>query len=298
MTRGMAFGFGRYFDADFVELDFSGDRRSGLAKAMISGRVYTVLDQMPEEVRAKIPAIQPNFMLPFDRVGIDPFTQPFEVVLRPEGTIRGTGGLRITSQECQTTVPGLYAAGDAATRELVAGATSGGGAQNSAWALSSGTWAGRGAAAFARAGGPRPDGLLTAIGEAGIRPSGATRSVDTEEVIRAVQGEMHPLEKTFFRSGEALRHSLDILNEQWREVRAHLGGDSNQALPAREAAAMVAVARWCTTSALAREETRGMHQRTDATELDPSLAHRLLVGGLDEIWVRPEAPVAAGSGPR
>ena len=42
--------------------------------------------------------------------------------------------------DCSTTVPGLFAAGDVATRKLVASAISGGGAQNSAWALSSGRW--------------------------------------------------------------------------------------------------------------------------------------------------------------
>jgi succinate dehydrogenase/fumarate reductase flavoprotein subunit len=56
--------------------------------------------------------------LPFDRHGIDPLTQRFPVTLRLEGAVRGTGGIRIVSEECGTGVPGLYAAGDAATREL------------------------------------------------------------------------------------------------------------------------------------------------------------------------------------
>ena len=99
---------------------------------------------------------QPNCFLPYDRLGIDPFRDLFRVTLRAEGTVRGTGGIRITSSECTTEVPGLYAAGDAATRENVAGATSGGGSVNSAWAMSSGWWAGKGAAATPAAAAARP----------------------------------------------------------------------------------------------------------------------------------------------
>src|SRR3977135_4742294 len=93
---------------------------------------------------------QPNFFLPFDRTGIDPFTDRFPVTLRLEGTVRGTGGLRIVDDNCATSVPGLYAAGDAATRELICGGFTGGGSHNAAWAMSSGFWAGGGAADYAR----------------------------------------------------------------------------------------------------------------------------------------------------
>src|SRR3977135_4613761 len=93
---------------------------------------------------------QPNFFLPFDRTGIDPFTDRFPVTLRLEGTVRGTGGLRIVDDVCATGAPGLYAAGDAATRELICGGFTGGGSHNAAWAMSSGAWAGQGAADYAK----------------------------------------------------------------------------------------------------------------------------------------------------
>jgi succinate dehydrogenase/fumarate reductase flavoprotein subunit len=71
---------------------------------------------------------KPMTLLPFARKGItDVYEKPFEVKLFAEGTIRGTGGLRIIGEQCETTIPGLFAAGDTATRELVTGATSGGG---------------------------------------------------------------------------------------------------------------------------------------------------------------------------
>src|SRR5690606_33237201 len=113
--------------------------------------VYCQLDRIEPELRPLLRNLQPNFFQPFDKVGIDPFTQRFPVTLILEGTVRGTGGLRIVDDDCSTSVPGLFAAGDAATRELICGAFTGGGSHNSAWAISSGSWAGAGAARFAAA---------------------------------------------------------------------------------------------------------------------------------------------------
>jgi succinate dehydrogenase/fumarate reductase flavoprotein subunit len=59
----------------------------------------------------------PTAFLPHDRLGIDPFRQRFPITLRAEGTVRGSGGIRILDRDCSTQVPGLYAAGDAASRE-------------------------------------------------------------------------------------------------------------------------------------------------------------------------------------
>ena len=73
--------------------------------------------------------------LPLDRSGVDPFTERWPVTLRCEGTVRGVGGIRLLDDTCATGVPGLYAVGDAATRERLTGAISGGGGPNSSWAI-------------------------------------------------------------------------------------------------------------------------------------------------------------------
>ena len=131
MTRSMSYMFGTYSDGDGQKIEIASPQHlvPTLAQALLTGPVFAVLDRMPEEFRRKLPSIQPNFKLGFDRLGIDPFRDRFEITLRSEGTIRGTGGLRVMGSDCQTSVAGLFAAGDVATRELVAGATSGGGAQ-------------------------------------------------------------------------------------------------------------------------------------------------------------------------
>ncbi|HEX7760541.1 MAG TPA: FAD-binding protein [Caulobacteraceae bacterium] len=299
MTRSMSYTFGRYFDVDGRPLDIAPgpDVTRELAAALLRGPVFCSLERTPQDIRDVMPQVQPNFMLPFDRWGIDPYSQKFEVILRGEGTVRGVGGLRIADEDCSVGVPGLFSAGDVASRELVAGATSGGGAQNSAWALSSGHWAGEAAARFARHAPVSDATEALPAGRVGLRPASSTRAVDLPAVEHAVRGEMLPYDKNIFRTGASLGRSLEVLDELWTEISDHAGGGRDR-IKTREGAALVAAGRWCYAAALARNESRGMHQRTDAPHTDPRLARRLRLRGLDRILIHPDpAPVATEMAP-
>jgi L-aspartate oxidase len=72
--------------------------------------------------------------------------------------------VRVVNADCATSVPGLFVAGDNASREKGAGAISGGGNVNSAWALSSGVFAGQAAARLARETGGRSAHLSRSVG--------------------------------------------------------------------------------------------------------------------------------------
>jgi succinate dehydrogenase/fumarate reductase flavoprotein subunit len=249
--------------------------------------VFAVLDQADESLHASLRLAQPNFFLPFDRLGIDPFRQRFPVTMRLEGTVRGTGGLRILDDTCATSVAGLYAAGDAATRELICGGFTGGGSHNAAWAMSSGYWAGAGAADYARQqGNAGSERKLRHAGGATLRPAGSTsHEVDAGAQVRAVQAEVFPYQHNYFRTADTLNESLTRLDTQWRQLRSSRATDLASSIVAREAAAMTATARWMYRSALARTETRGMHKREDFPGMDASQHHLLTSGGLDEVWV-------------
>ncbi|MBN8938990.1 MAG: FAD-binding protein [Rhizobiales bacterium] len=291
MTRTMSYAFATYYDADGREIDapFGPDQTERIARALLAGPVFCSLHRLPADIQARLPTISPNVMLPFDRWGIDPYRQRFAVTLHNDGTIRGIGGVQVAGLDCATTVPGLFVAGDNASRERVAGASSGGGNVNSAWALSSGIWAGQGAAAFARRAGVNGRAGLRPLGRAGLAPTGSAGPVDLAALRSAVRSEMHPYDKNLFRSGPRLGRSRQALDAAWRVVADHAGGDVSQVLAARETAALIASARWSLTAALARDESRGMHRREDRPGLDPAFGQRLLVSGFDEIRVRPEA---------
>jgi succinate dehydrogenase/fumarate reductase flavoprotein subunit len=281
-----------YEDGTVIEGAGSARGRSVIARTLLTQPVYAILDQAPESIRASLRASQPNFFLPFDRVGIDPLTQRFPVTLRLEGTVRGTGGIRIANDECGTSVPGLYAAGDAATRELICGGFTGGGSHNAAWAISSGTWAGQGAAAHARKLGSQarkrtPEGT----GRATLRPASSSSPssvLDPNAVVRGVQAEVFPYDRNLFRTERGLADSLGRLAGLWQEVQARPAQFARTVLRGREAAAMVATARFMYSTAQHRQETRGMHKHQDFPELDPAQQRRLVTSGLDEVQVRPE----------
>jgi len=298
VTKAAFYRFATFYYEDGREIPGAGSARgrSIIAKTLLSQPVYACLDQAPESLRADLRASQPNFFLPFDRVGIDPLTQRFPVTLRLEGTVRGTGGIRIAAEDCATSVPGLYAAGDAATRELICGGFTGGGSHNAAWAISSGSWAGQGAARHARTlGKPAASRNPRGAGRAALPAAGGVGTLDSESVIRGVQAEVFPYDRNLFRTTAGLNDSLGRLQGLWGELQAPAGRDARELIRGREAAAMVATARWMYASALERRETRGMHKHLDYPELDAGQQRRLTCGGLDQVWVRAERSASSPS---
>ena len=266
VTKSLFYNWATFYDRDGQAIEGAGSSRgrSVIAQTLQTQPVYACIDRADAQIRAWMRTAQPNFFVSFDRQGIDPFTQHFPVTLRLEGTVRGTGGLNLVDGSCATSVAGLYAAGDAATRELICGGFTGGGSHNAAWALSSGFWA----------------------GGVAIATRGA-EGCDSQAVVSAVQAEVFPYERNWFREGPVLEASLARLDALWTRLRHSApAACASEAVRAREAAAMLATARWMYRSALQRTETRGMHRRREHAALDPTQRHRLLSGGLDEVWVR------------
>ncbi len=290
VTKTLFYNWATFTYEDGTPIPGAGSQRgrSVIAKTLMTQPVYAILDQATEEMQASMRKAQPNFFVPLDRAGIDPFKQRFPVTLRLEGTVRGTGGIRIVDHTCATSVRGLYAAGDAATRELICGGFTGGGSHNAAWAISSGSWAGQSAAMYARKLGNKGIERSTeAVGEAAFN-SGSDYTLNPEQIIKATQDEVFPYERNYFRNEKNLTESLHRLNHLWQEIRTSQAADDKSVIKAREAAAMVATARWMYSSALERKETRGMHKHEDYPQQDDNQKHHLISGGLDQVWVKAE----------
>ncbi|MFF2556123.1 FAD-binding protein [Nocardia sp. NPDC058058] len=259
----------------------AGSRAQAFAAIAGGRRVYAALDELTDANAAALLGGDGDTLSARANSG----RVPLRAVL--EGTVRGTGGLRLAGPDCATTVPGLYGAGDVTTREPVTGAVSGFGGQHGAWAVSSGVWAGQAAARFA--GTRRKLGKTRPVPGVGL----ADRArIDPRAVVGLVQEHTLPLRRSYWRSDGSLRDSIGELDGMWPGVEYDLGGKGATRLHARQAAALLAVARWTKYSALARTETRGMHRRTDHPGVTDDWRVRLLTGGLNSVWVRPERTAA------
>ncbi len=309
VTRGVPFGWASYTDEAGNDLGgYTNGRRdpSFLPNALLKGSVYARLDRATPEVKAVIEKSHFIAFLPYTKAGIDPYTERVPVTLVLEGTVRGTGGIRIVSDNCATKVPGLYAAGDAASREFLAGLASGGGGPNAAWAISTGQWAGVGAADFAKSlGAHANERVARPAGKVGLRSptvggtpsplagrsssssSPTSETFNSEAIVRGVQAQMFPLEKNYLRSEQGLLDSLAKLETLWQQVQGNPKQDTVRDVEfSRRAAALTAVARWAYFSALHRKETRSEHIRIDYPETDPNQRYYQATGGLDKLWVR------------
>ena len=292
VTRGRMLSYATITAADGTVLERGFGRPDAIPEALLRGPVYAVLDKAnTPEKRELLRNGHAIFFLPYDRAGINPFTQQFPITMRYEGTVRGTGGLKLVDDGCSTTVNGLYAAGDAASRERVCGGASGGGAYNAAWAITSGTWAGKAAAVSAlRARSNAGNRKLCPAGQSGIKnTASSSEAFDPDTVVKAVQREVLPLEINYFRSEPILQASLQRLHTLWPEVnKLPKTATVRDIVRSREAAAMAATARWIYTAALERKETRGMHSLKEHPNQDPAQLHRLTISGVGNISIWPE----------
>jgi len=220
---------------------------------------------------------------------LDPFEDRFRIELKYEGTIRGTGGIRIASAECAAGVAGLFVAGDAASRENVTGAISGGGAINASWAMASGWWAGHGAASFAARRPGIDAGRLTPLGRTGLRGASSARPVDIAAAASLVHAEIAPLGKSYIRDAATLRQSRNAVDAVWQDLHDHLEATGRERLRARELVAVTAASRATLAAAALRTESRGVHRRADFPGETPGMARRIIVSGVQSVSAQLEA---------
>lgn len=296
-TRTLPYTGARYYDEAGRELDLPPIRQAhahhqALAAALLQGPVLADLADAPRDLPPILRRIQPFTPAPFERKGIDLFKQRWPIRLWGEGTIRGVGGIDLVDADCRTGVAGLFAAGDAATRERVAGANSGGGAVNAAWALSSGRIAGAAAAAEARrqpglkTGGALPRGL----GRYGLQPSGAVRAFDLPAINAIIGDHIHGYERALWRDEATLHNSEEQLGRWWQALSAHSHAQGKELVALRETLAMLATARWSVAAARQRRESRGLHQREDYRATVLQTPSRLLTSGFDTLQVEQARP--------
>ncbi|RKP54681.1 FAD-binding protein [Pararobbsia silviterrae] len=272
VTKGLPFVWASYSTQDGKALHIDEDDAFiPVAKTLIREPVFAVFDRATSEIERWLRSGQANAFLPFDRMGIDPFRTRFPVGLRLEGTVRGTGGIDLVGLDGSTNVPGLYAAGDAASREVIVGARTGGGSPNAAWAIATGSASGEAASRFAKAYGSVPAADVDIDAH---RARLATS--DPHAAAEALERDVRPPEVQLFRGEPRLTAALRTIDAA---LATRAGTDASHAA-SRSAYALMYVAKLSYTSALARRETRGMHRRDDYPS-QGGVASRLLIGGVN-----------------
>ena len=224
--------------------------------------------------------------LPFVRelarnyVGIDPVRQPIPV--RPVVHYM-MGGVR-TDRDGQTTLPGLFAVGECANEGLNGANRLG--SNSLTECLVFGHHAGVAAAQHAREARPASPHLAAQAGdeEQRIVRTYLQESSPGERVATVRDDLAHAMERGagVFRTGAGLQEActaVGTLRERYDRVRLddHSRIFNTELFAALELGFMLDVAEAICHSALAREETRGAHARTDFPERDDRrfLAHTL-----------------------
>jgi succinate dehydrogenase / fumarate reductase flavoprotein subunit len=229
------------------------------------GGAYLDISHKPAEyVKRKLPSMYHQFL---ELADVDITKGPMEVGPTCHYMM---GGLRVDAETAATTVPGLYAAGEAAAG--LHGANRLGGNSLSDLVVF-GRRAGLAAAGYARsAPDPKPDtDQVEYAAREMLAPFERPEGESPYDVHHDLQKLMHG-HVGIFRTADDLRHALDELQKlRDRAGRVRVEG-SRLFNPgwhlARDLHSMLTVSEAIARSALARQESRGAHSRLDYPNLD------------------------------
>ena len=235
------------------------------------GPISFDLRGMSEEDKDLSRRMLPMFFEACASKGVDPFSEPVEWIPGFMGSTSCGAGLTLKSFSCDTTIPGLFAAGDMANQGLVMGAIAGPGGINMGWALVTGWKAGEGAAEACEGQAQLPvdEAQIAALKEKTFAKFGHKGHMSVGDAIYRIQSLTIPAKYNIIRSEASLREALAGLDEVERDIEANVAvRDMHELMLYHELHGMLATARLTFTSALQRKESRGSHYREDYTETD------------------------------
>jgi succinate dehydrogenase / fumarate reductase flavoprotein subunit len=233
------------------------------------GGAFLDISYLPaERVKRKLPSMYHQFL---ELADVDITKQPMEV---GPTTHYMMGGVRVDPDTAAATVPGLFAAGEAAAG--LHGANRLGGNSLSDL-LVFGRRAGAGAVAYAKslASPPRPDDAeIEAETRSVLEPFDRSAGESPYEVHRALQDCMDRL-VGIYRVQADLEQAIGELQKLRARAAAVRVEGTRMFNPgwhlARDLRNMILVSEAIARSALLRKESRGAHSRLDHTGLDPAL---------------------------
>ena len=249
---------------DVVAKAINSEREAG--RGSEHGGVYLDISwQDSDHVRKKLPGMYHQFM---ELASVDITEEPMEVGPTAHYVM---GGVKVNPETQESSVPGLYAAGEAATGMHGANRLGGNSLTD---LLTFGKRAGEFAAAAAAGidGFPQLDqGDIDDIVSDSLAPLERQGGENPAKVVESLR-EMMQEKVGIIRTGDLLNEALaDLDGLAERGLHTSPGGGRiynpgwHQAL---EIDAMVDISRMCALAALAREESRGAHTRDDFPDPD------------------------------
>ncbi|MBI4333210.1 MAG: FAD-binding protein [Chloroflexi bacterium] len=234
----------------------------GFAKEGVSGRgpcYWDMTSFTPEDV-AMIRRLLPTTLRPFDEGGIDVRTKPVECApVVQVASSCGEGGIRVDLQ-CQTTVPGLYAAG-AAARNPVHGIYSAGGV-NLAFCNVGGYRAGEAAAANASLV-PLVEGQVSQTLEGTFALLDRKDGYRPDDIVKEFQSIVIPAKVSLFKREVRIKDTIRKLQELKKKLAEMRAADIHDLVKAVEARNLVQVGELVFLAALERRESRAWHFREE-----------------------------------
>ena len=274
---------------DVVAKAINSEREAG--RASEHGGVYLDISwQDSDHVRKKLPGMYHQFM---ELASVDITSEPMEVGPTAHYVM---GGVKVNPETQESSVPGLYAAGEAATGMHGANRLGGNSLTD---LLTFGKRAGESAAAAAadidKFSSIDQDDLDEIVSET-LAPLERQGGENPAKVVESLR-EMMQEKVGIIRTGDLLNEALTDLSDLAERGKHTSPGGGRIYNPgwhqALEIDAMVDISRMCALAALAREESRGAHTRDDFPVPDRSVWGKVnsvvWQGEADEMEIRHES---------
>ena len=235
------------------------------------GPIFLDMTDLSDEGIARLRRVIPIAMQIFDDAGVDLQRDRIEWTIRPGAfSIASGGGGSVIDRDCRTTVPGLYAIGDAACTTTYNGVGDSG-AQNLLWCMVSGGIAAE--AAASEAGAVRMPAAnvrqVLELREISFAPLNRREGPMPDDVLLQLQMAIFPYTVTVIRHRDRLERAIrEVVRIQDEEMPRIVAADGHQLVKANELRNMLLCAQFTLRSSLHREESRGANLREDFPETD------------------------------
>ncbi len=281
-SKFMAHG-GKYINKDgesFLEISGEGSRASGhiavrkMLEEVRAGKGPIYLDLRSFKEKELIKRLMPNLDLLLQNCSIDFYGTPNEAIPALTGTSNASSAGVLINEDASTSVEGLFAAGDNASKGLVTGACVGLSGVSLAWANVTGYLAGKNASEYAK---NCENNLMVKEAEKNytLKPRGG--SVNPREIIWKISEVMGNGNVSIIKSNERLEAAVTKCNELEDMLDNETSiKDYHDLMIWHEAKSAINTAKITLKASIFRKETRGGHFREDYPQRDNSLDNKVL----------------------